>query len=479
MTSEKTLTLTKFEVYGLFDNVEYQMLDFSNQNIVILYGPNGVGKTTILKLIHFFKQGIFDEIAKIKFNKVIFHFDRFEEMIGQATGRTSQGKLSIEIVNNLNNELTISFLEESDKKPSKTYKFSFPGPLYEILRARALGKEIRSPIADLEFESKDNERNWFVHAGGIRRRLSKDDLNLYFHNLKTLDVNLEKVNQYKEFAKKFSEIQKAFNCHFIPAERLNVQNLNLKRDESKKITSVIQHKSTILTEKIQENFDNYVKISQARDKDLISRVIGSIESQVRYSYQEVLVELEKFEKHQREYAKAGLDMSGVAKDIDFRSPLEKSREWEDQNQAQLLYRMLKNVIYRDRWAKLKVFTSLKNKIELLMTIVNEHLKGKYLEIHHEKGLVLKIEGSNEELDVNLLSSGEMNMIILFFELIFETKKDTLIMIDEPEISMHIEWQVRFVENLMILQKSNILLATHSPQIIHDHWDLTIELTLGA
>jgi predicted ATP-binding protein involved in virulence len=54
----------------------------------------------------------------------------------------------------------------------------------------------------------------------------------------------------------------------------------------------------------------------------------------------------------------------------------------------------------------------------------------------------------------------------------------LILIDEPELSLHVAWQVQFLKDLarvIKLSSFDVLLATHSPQIIDTRWDLTVEL----
>lgn len=51
----------------------------------------------------------------------------------------------------------------------------------------------------------------------------------------------------------------------------------------------------------------------------------------------------------------------------------------------------------------------------------------------------------------------------------------MILIDEPEISLHIAWQQSFLEDMEAIAKlSNIrmMIATHSPDIINGRWDLT-------
>ena len=77
-----------------------------------------------------------------------------------------------------------------------------------------------------------------------------------------------------------------------------------------------------------------------------------------------------------------------------------------------------------------------------------------------------------------LSSGEKHEIIVFYNLIFKTEDNTLLLIDEPEISLHISWQKKFTEDLLrIIQykKLNVIVATHSPEIIGGFWENQIDL----
>jgi predicted ATP-dependent endonuclease of OLD family len=51
-------------------------------------------------------------------------------------------------------------------------------------------------------------------------------------------------------------------------------------------------------------------------------------------------------------------------------------------------------------------------------------------------------------------------------------------IDEPEISLHISWQNRFIDDLKeitSISKASIVIATHSSDIIGENWDLKVEL----
>jgi predicted ATPase len=70
----------------------------------------------------------------------------------------------------------------------------------------------------------------------------------------------------------------------------------------------------------------------------------------------------------------------------------------------------------------------------------------------------------EYKDINYLSSGEQQILILFSYIAFNSQDGRIFIIDEPELSLHIKWQEDFLEKLdKITPKSTqLILATHSP-----------------
>lgn len=89
-----------------------------------------------------------------------------------------------------------------------------------------------------------------------------------------------------------------------------------------------------------------------------------------------------------------------------------------------------------------------------------------------------MDENQKQLRLNQLSSGEKQEIVLFYDLIFGTQENILLMIDEPEISLHITWQKKFMDDLLriiIYKGINVIVATHSPQIINNHWERQIDL----
>lgn len=90
-----------------------------------------------------------------------------------------------------------------------------------------------------------------------------------------------------------------------------------------------------------------------------------------------------------------------------------------------------------------------------------------------------VDGKKNTIALDSLSSGEQHLIVLIGRLVFETSNDSLVLIDEPEISFHPEWQEKFIEILNEIKKMNgfdVILATHSPILIgEDYWDNVVEL----
>ena len=76
----------------------------------------------------------------------------------------------------------------------------------------------------------------------------------------------------------------------------------------------------------------------------------------------------------------------------------------------------------------------------------------------------------ERLSPYLLSSGEKQMLIILLTVLVENKEPYVLLMDEPEISLHIEWQQRLLELITELNPhAQVILTTHSPAVIMSGW----------
>ena len=132
--------------------------------------------------------------------------------------------------------------------------------------------------------------------------------------------------------------------------------------------------------------------------------------------------------------------------------------------------------------KLQVFDPLLRRVELFKDIVNSRFSYKKFAVDKDKGFIFKSDHDGSIVPPKALSSGEQHEIVLTYELLFKAKPGSMIFIDEPELSLHVTWQRKFLEDIAkIAQLADIdfLVATHSPSIIHNRRDLMVELAGGG
>ena len=79
-------------------------------------------------------------------------------------------------------------------------------------------------------------------------------------------------------------------------------------------------------------------------------------------------------------------------------------------------------------------------------------------------------GGNEIIHLYKLSSGEKQLLIILLRVFLMDEQPYILLMDEPEISLHIEWQYRLFEEIQKLNPyCQIITSTHSPSLFGDGW----------
>lgn len=74
-----------------------------------------------------------------------------------------------------------------------------------------------------------------------------------------------------------------------------------------------------------------------------------------------------------------------------------------------------------------------------------------------------------------LSAGEKQFLIVMLTVLMQRNEERILIMDEPEISMHLDWQRTLIENIQTLNPNcQIIIATHSPGVIMDGWEQFVE-----
>lgn len=104
-----------------------------------------------------------------------------------------------------------------------------------------------------------------------------------------------------------------------------------------------------------------------------------------------------------------------------------------------------------------------------LDIIDDLFKDTGKSIIREKN-ELYFHSHGEEIPSYVLSSGEKQMLIILLTVLLECKQSYVIILDEPEVSLHIEWQQRLIELIRDLNpNAQIILTTHSPAVIMNGW----------
>lgn len=251
------------------------------------------------------------------------------------------------------------------------------------------------------------------------------------------------------------------NVFYIKAQRLHQSNKNEQR---------IVELANDLSEKILEAALEAGVISQSLDSSFPNRLFSNLTEFDSYTSSmntgDRLIGLENIKKN---YARYGL----IERDYEFELPKHLSNAITNKNKGIL------DLYISDALKKLTPYEDLFKKIDLFVGLVSsKSLAFKKIAIDREKGFYFHTK-SGTEIPLGKLSSGEQNQIIIYYDLIFNTNEFSIVLLDEPEISLHVTWQKELWDSIGKIKKLNgipkILIATHSPQIINQNWDLECDL----
>lgn len=105
-----------------------------------------------------------------------------------------------------------------------------------------------------------------------------------------------------------------------------------------------------------------------------------------------------------------------------------------------------------------------------LNIVNGMFKetGKVL-LESESSLVFVKDG-DRRIHLKNLSAGEKQLLIILLTALMEKRQEYIMILDEPEISMHIDMQYALIDNLLKLNPNvQLIISTHSPSIFGSGW----------
>lgn len=108
--------------------------------------------------------------------------------------------------------------------------------------------------------------------------------------------------------------------------------------------------------------------------------------------------------------------------------------------------------------------------DLFVKIINEAFSFSGKQINEKSNELEFITSKEKRIGVKNLSSGEKQYLIIMLTVLLEVNKEYILLMDEPETSLNIEWQETLLENIEKLNPNcQIIMTTHSPGILLNGW----------
>jgi len=439
------MRINKISVTKLFGVFNHSVSLNMEDRITIIHSPNGFGKTALLRLINNFFNSPYSELRTIPFEEFRIDFDDGSYL-----------------------QIT-KFIDTTEDKKDKDLKFYFskPGAEAEIFSPNVLTDSLAETNISLDITEERLQS-----PGGMETQTKNLESTAFQNLIKSL-TNLAKEltsNEEPKWPKEpkwLSELKSSIDVHFIETQRLltpsNVPEVAVNTKHPSMIPSVNIY-SQELVEEIQAKLAEYGALSQSLERTFPARIFNN-KAPSDITEETLRNKLNEIEKKRSRLRETGL----LDKDENSDFQVEQNIDGVTKN--------ILSVYVEDVEQKLMVFKELATKIELFKGIIKQRFLYKNMSISKEKGFTFTTP-DGKPLSPTDLSLGEQHELVMLYQLLFKVKPNSLVLIDEPEISLHVAWQIEFLKDLRAIIKLanfDVLLATHSPDIIDDSWNLTVEL----
>lgn len=445
MKELKSRSIKRISVTNLFGMYDYDLTVQENsiepEKILILYGDNGSGKTSILKIaFHLLapedQSGHKSEVAPIPFKRFEIELHNGTVIWAERPKRKLKGGFSMGIKVQRRKEKTIEFVavegnsirSTSEKHDAQTHEFlaylsELDISLYLLSDDRTIRQAGRVD-RDLQYDIEFGEELIYMEAESrarVRRR----------HQ-----INPEQIAQHR-LSQSISRAETWIRGRAILGSSIGESNVNTLYSE-------------ILRNLI--SLPKGSKISQKTSKVTIERRLAKLESKYK------------------QFSQYGLlpEFSGIG--------IMQAVSSAPTAQIEIITNVL-NPYLESLEKKLEAMTEAYTRVNSLVSIINRFLTNKLLSYDLHKGITIYSDDKTL-LDPSMLSSGERHLLLLFCNSFVAVDRPSILMIDEPELSLNIKWQRKLILSLLDCVGDSpvqYLFATHSMELLAQHRDRVVKL----
>lgn len=440
---ERIMRLSNLVVKKLYGNYDYDVS--FNEDVTLIYGMNGCGKTTILNIITAIITGTLYNLFSYKFENVsLTYYDEIDQ----------KNKFNIIISKKSDDILEVIF----NGKPTNISKLQ----LSEDQRRRTTGIEI------LYFEEypilNDIRREFNYVYLALNRAISLSDKDNYFPRRRYFLVEEEEIVEPEKVDSEIRYIENLIVRRYMTATS-QTNNIN---NEFR--NSILKSALDVNVQTDLGKFMSDFNIKNIKKNEIIK---------IRDSYVKILSDLNLVSEDEKKqynifFQNYSTKIKSLGNSISIEEMFSLFIEYNEMKKIQ-------NIVDIAADTEMQKAIIMKP-IELFLTIVNEFISSsdskKEIGININGRVYFSTGDNKQNLSVQFLSSGERQLLIFFANLIFGVKDTSsgIFVVDEPELSLHLSWQKVFVKKALEVNNNvQFIFATHAPEIIGNRRDKMYKL----
>lgn len=414
--------LKSIEIFGFKSSNRVAKAVFSDANVSVVYGPNGCGKTSFLKILHgvmaqddaaliqnavekvtlvMSTYGVESSLQVVKNEEGTFVWD---EILNSALGFTKSLSLGVDRgITNQPVKTDPAFILDFFRHPRRRGYIASEHNIYQL--AEELSSHLRHAQA-ARYRSRSSEVDY-------------EKRHLYLQNIKIENIEELLIDRFR--------IARMMATRKIQSALFDTLSVAISLEEQPS-----------RNEKLPYDFEERLIENRAR-------IIEALDDGSENQFKSKVIET--------------LDT------ISHGSGVDKIR------QHPILSQLFLNIIEELEVEKLKL-----SSINFLIETFNSYLiEGKRLVV---SGKEAKIVVSGSEHSINELSSGERHILTFLSLVLFQGEGRDFLIIDEPEISLNITWQRELMSLFSkLVPSTQIIVASHSPSLSRLNPDFLTELSV--
>lgn len=431
-------SLKRIKIEGLFGKYDYD-IEFK-KDISIWVAENGQGKTTILNILVALLNGDIKTLANINFQKIEVYIGKKSFVLDKGIKKTKS--LDRRKLEQLLYEIQDVVPYMSFRRMLNKYRHG------EQIDYAELAGYIKKYIVEMEGTYR-NEKLFY-----LLNEIQEVELESFAEKIYEIKNEvIEELSFYPTYRRIEVSIDKVFLNNKVPNEMTKYINFGMG-DVKKRVNALLKKMSS-------DANASYIQMNGEVISDLLKGA----------SMEELTRDIAPIDKHKVEVIIKRIGEERIENIEKLKGFVANKKDHPNEEFLKFYLNKLVKIYDSQR--------AIDEKLSKFVKVCTKYLAGKKV-VYDEVNLsVCVFDVNGDEIDFDDLSSGEKQIVSIFSKVYLDVMTSCIFIIDEPELSLSIEWQKEFLIDIYNSGKVGLLIATtHSPFIFKNEFrNYTVEMDL--